>query len=285
VNLAGFVLDVTDESFEDEVVARSYEVPVVVDFWAAWCGPCRILGPVLERLTSEANGKFVLAKVDVDRSPRHAQAFGVRGIPTVIAFRNGQAVREFSGALPESAVREFLRNVVPSEADAIVQQAEAVRGTDPSRAEALYREALALEPENAGAVVGLAELLAERGDLDAASKLVGSIGAMGPFAQRISRLQSEIQLGALRPKASEEELRRRIAGTPDSGPLLLELGKLLAAEKRFPEALEALLQAAAADRKLAEGEAKEVMVEIFHAIGVRSPLADEYRTKLTRLLY
>jgi putative thioredoxin len=285
VNLAGFVRDVTDDDFEEEVIARSYEVPVVVDFWAAWCGPCRILGPVLERLANEANGKFVLAKIDVDRSPRHAQAFGVRGIPTVIAFRNGERVGEFSGAIPEPSVRDFLRSIVPSEADALVLQAEAVRGTDRAKAEALYRDALSREPENPAAAIGLAEILVERREFEEASKLVGSILATGPLADRVARLQSEIKLRALRPKATEEELRRRIAEASERAPLLLELGKLLASEERFSDALEALLQAAAADRKLAEGEVKDLMVEIFHAIGVRSPLADEYRTKLTRLLY
>jgi putative thioredoxin len=276
---------VTDDDFEEEVIARSHEVPVVVDFWAAWCGPCRILGPVLERLTHEANGKFVLAKLDVDRSPRHAQAFGVRGIPTVIAFRNGERVGEFSGAIPEPSVREFLRSVVPSEADALVQQAEAVRITDAAKAEALYRDALSREAENPAAAIGLGEILVERREFEEASKLVGSLIATGPLAERVTRLQSEIKLGALRPKATEEELRLRIAESSEPARPLLELGKLLASEERFPDALEALLQAAAADRKLAEEEVKDLMVEIFHAIGVRNPLADEYRTKLTRLLY
>jgi len=285
VSLASWIREIGDDDFQKEVIERSHEVPVVVDFWAAWCGPCRILGPVLERLANEAQGKFVLAKIDVDRAPRHAQAFGVRAIPTVIAFRKGKLVAEFSGALPEESVREFLAKVMPSEADAIVERAEGLRKKDPEAAEALYREALSAEASHPGAVVGLAEILVARGETGEAQTLAGPLVPAGPLADRIARLQSELKLLESKPESSESDLRKRIAGSDGPAPLLLELGKLLAAEKRYPEALEALLKAAQSERKLAEGEAKDLMVEIFHAVGVRTPLADEYRTKLTRLLY
>jgi len=280
-----WIKDITDEDFEKEVVDRSHEVPVLVDFWAAWCGPCRVLGPTLERLANEAQGKFVLAKLDVDRSPRHAQAFGVRGIPTVIAFRDGKLVAEFSGALPEESVREFLRKVMPSPADGLFDRAEKLRSKDPEKAEAIYREALSAEPGHPGAAVGLAEILVARGETAEASSLVAPLIPAGPLVDRVAQLQSEIRLRDRKPEISESELKTRISQSATPGPLLLDLGKLLAAEKRYPEALEVLLQAARADRKLAEGEAKELMVEIFHAVGVRSPLADDYRAKLTRLLY
>ncbi|HJS74881.1 MAG TPA: tetratricopeptide repeat protein [Vicinamibacteria bacterium] len=280
-----FVKEITDDEFETEVVQRSREVPVLVDFWAAWCGPCRVLGPTLERLANEGNGRFVLAKIDVDRFPRHAQAFGVRGIPTVIAFRDGKLVGEFSGALPEEGVREFLKKVLPSAADDLAARAEDLRSTDPAAAEALYREALASEADHAGAAVGLAEILAGKGETAEAARLVNRIPASGSLSDRIAQLQSELAFSEQKPQIPESELRKRITESPRPGPLLVELGKLLAAEKRFPEALEVLFQAAQSNRTLAEGEAKELMVSIFHAIGVRSPLADEYRTKLTRLLY
>ena len=277
--------DVTDDDFQKEVVDRSHEVPVLVDFWAAWCGPCRVLGPTLERLANEAQGKFVLAKIDIDRSPRHAQAFGVKGIPTVIAFRDGKLIAEFSGALPEESVREFLRKVMPSPADGLFSRAEKLRSTEPEKAEALYREALSAEPGHPGAAVGLAEILVARGETVEAAALVDPLVPAGPLVDRAAQLQSEIKLRNRKPEMSESELRSQIAESTEPGPLLLELGNLLASEKRYPEALEVLLQAARADRKLAEGEAKSLMLEIFHAVGVRSPLADDYRTLLTRLLY
>lgn len=280
-----WIREITDEEFQKEVVDRSHQVPVVVDFWAAWCGPCRMLGPILERLANEAKGQFVLAKIDVDRSPRYAQAFGVRGVPTVIAFRNGAIAAEFSGALPEESVREFLGRIVPSEADAIVVRADARRKEDVSAAEALYREALSADPSHSGAVVGLAELLVGRGEISEASALVSGLLPAGPLAERIAQLQAEIKFREVRPEACESELRKKIAESSEPGPSLLDLGRLLAAEIRYSEALEALLKAAQSDRNLAEGEAKDLMVEIFHVIGVRSPLADEYRTRLTRVLY
>ncbi len=283
-----FVKDITDDEFQKEVVDRSRRVPVVVDFWAAWCGPCRVLGPTLERLANEAQGKFVLAKIDVDRSPRHAQAFGVRGIPTVIGFRDGKLVAEFSGALPEESVREFLRKVIPSAADDLSARADELRSEDPAEAEALYREALSNEAGHPRASVGLAEILAGRGETTESSALVNALPAAGPLADRVAKVQSSIRLASNKPGIGESELRRRIAESADlstRGPLLLDLGRLLAAEKRFAEALEVLLQTASANRALAEGDAKELMVAIFHAIGLRSPLADEYRTKLSRLLY
>jgi putative thioredoxin len=244
-----------------------------------------VLGPTLERLANEAQGKFLLAKIDVDRSPRHAQAFGIRGIPAVMAFRDGQIVAEFSGALPEDAVREFLRKVLPSAADNLVAQAERVKSEKPAAAEALYRQALAADAGHSGAAVGLAEILAEREETAEAAKLVNPLAANGPLADRIAQLQSQIAFLERKPRIPESELRKRIDESPDPAPLLVELGRLLAAEKRFPEALQVLLQAAGTNRALAEGEVKDLMVSIFHAVGVRSPLADEYRTQLSRLLY
>ena len=117
------VIDVTDQTFATDVIERSKTVPVVVDFWAAWCGPCRMLGPILENLANEFNGDFILAKVDVDGNPQTAMEFRVQGIPAVKAFRNGNVVSEFTGAQPEPQVRQFLEGLRPSEVDLLAKQA------------------------------------------------------------------------------------------------------------------------------------------------------------------
>ena len=141
-----WIADVVEENFEREVIERSRERPVVVDFWAEWCEPCRSLGPVLEKLAEEAGGEFLLAKVEVDRAPNLAAAYRIQGIPAVKAFRDGRPVLEFVGALPETKVREFLARLRPSLADGLTREAAGQEGSDPQAAEAAYRRALAEEP-------------------------------------------------------------------------------------------------------------------------------------------
>ena len=151
-------IDVTDATFQTEVIDRSMQVPVVIDLWAEWCGPCRVLGPILEKVVGETAGKVVLVKVDVDANPQVAQAFQVQGIPAVFAMDQGKIVSTFVGAQPEAAVREFVQALLPTEEETAV--ARLVAAGD----EASLRQALELEPGHEGAVVALAELLVGRGD-------------------------------------------------------------------------------------------------------------------------
>jgi len=283
---AEWVIDVIDPTFEKEVLERSHELPVVVDFWAEWCGPCKVLGPTLEKLAAEYDGKFLLAKVDTEQAQQLAQVFGIRSIPTVIAFKNGKPVSQFSGAIPEDAVREFLARLTPSDLDVKVERADELRADDLDQAVALYREVIEEAPEHDGARVGLAEALLAQGEEDETRAIVDSLWPpSGAQAERIEHLRSELSLHGLRPEVTEDELRRELEENPDQGSVLLQLGQLLASEKRYAEALESLLRAAELDRKLAKGKAKTMMVDIFHVIGVRSELADDFRTKLSRLLY
>jgi putative thioredoxin len=163
------VVEASEATFESAVIAPSFEAPVVVDFWAEWCGPCRVLGPVLERLADESSGAWRLVKVDVDANPALAAAFGVQGIPAVHAFKDGRKVAEFVGALPEAQVRAWLARLGPTEGDlAFDQGVEAERAGDLEAAAAAYRRGLALEPAHAGARGALerVELRLRSGDLD-----------------------------------------------------------------------------------------------------------------------
>lgn len=162
-------IDVTDATFQTDVIERSLTTPVVVDLWATWCGPCQTLGPILDKVVGETNGQVVLVKVDVDQNPGISQAFRVQSIPMVVAFANGQPVDAFMGAQPEHEVRQFVERLVPTEVETAL--AALVRAGD----EASLRQALELDPGNEDAIVALAELLVERGDNDEALALLGRI--------------------------------------------------------------------------------------------------------------
>jgi len=166
------VLDVTDATFKEEVIDRSHQVPVVVDLWAAWCGPCRTLGPIIEKVVGETNGAVALAKVDVDANPEISQAFRVQSIPAVFAIHEGQVVDTFVGALPEHAVREFVEKLAPgaSQVDQLVSAGD----------EASLREALTSDPQNEEAAVALADLLRQSDRLDEAESV------LTPFANQVA---------------------------------------------------------------------------------------------------
>ena len=162
-------LDVTDATFQAEVVDRSFQVPVVVDLWAEWCGPCRTLGPIIESVVAATAGKVVLAKVDTDKNPAVAQAFQVQSIPAVYALKNGEVVNGFVGAQPEHMVKAFVDSLLPSEGELTVAALlkEATEGA--------FRAVLELEPGNEDAIVGLAELLVARGENEQALQFLGRI--------------------------------------------------------------------------------------------------------------
>jgi len=268
------------------VLERSRGVPVVVDFWAPWCGPCRALGPLLEQMAAEADGEFVLAKVNVDENPGVAGQFGVSGIPAVFAIRDGKVVDEFAGLLPEPELRQFLARLAPSEADLLVATAAGAEGSDPAAADAGYRAVLKADPRHEAARVGLARVLlrGEGREAEAADLLRGI--EVGDHAREADRLRRVLKLReAAHSDADLAAARSATATAPDSAEGYLRLGAVQAARGAYTEALETLLAAAERDKPLARGPVRELMVDIFNVIGVRSPEADAYRARLQSLLY
>lgn len=283
---SAWVLEVSEADFEREVIERSRERPVVVDFWAPWCGPCRMLGPVLEKLASERNGDVILAKINIDEAQHLAAHFGVEAIPAVKAFRDGRPVLEFVGLLPEDQLREFFDRISPTEADRLVEQAKSLEADQPAAAEPLYRRALEQKRDHTAALFGLVRVLMAQGKEEEAADLLTRVVAEGEEREEAERLEAMLFLRQqARDFGNEASLRRKQAANPENAQVSFELGTVLAAAGKYVEALQQLLKAAERDRKLAESRVKEIMVKIFHIIGVRSPTADEYRDKLVRLLY
>jgi putative thioredoxin len=280
-----WVVDVAEADFQREVVERSRQVPVVVDFWAPWCGPCRMLGPLLERLAEERAGAFVLAKVNTEAAPRLAYEFGIDAIPAVKAFRDGRVVLSFTGLLPEPQLREFLDRICPSESDRLATQAAAAEVKQPEDAERIFRRVLDKEPNHTGALVGLARIMLARGRDDEAEELLGRAGLGADHQEEIDKLTAILVLRRLASEfGTEEAAHQRLAREPENAAYLYQLGVVLAATGRHNDALKLLLLAGEKNPKLAT-KVKEAMVQVFQAIGVRNPLADEYRAKLSRLLY
>jgi putative thioredoxin len=283
---SAYVFNVGDADFEQQVLERSRSKPVLVDFWAPWCQPCLLLGPMLEKVIDEQGGAVLLAKVNVDEAPNLAGSWGIEGIPAVKAFRDGKLVGEFVGLYPEESLREFVASILPTEADRLAKKAGELETTNAAEAEAIYRRILEQGPEHKAALVGLARLLLARGDQDEAEKLLARATPAGDLAPEVERLQAVATLAPLaRDLGDEAAARARLAAEPDNSRHKYELGCVLAAAGQYPEALETLLAAAEQDRELARGPVKEAMVKIFQAAGPRSALADDYRKRLTRLLY
>ncbi len=182
------MVDVTDATFEQEILLRSSEVPVVVDLWAPWCGPCQTLGPIIEKVVEETDGAVALAKVNVDENPAISGSFRVQSIPAVFALRDGKIVDQFIGALPEDAVREFVAKLAPAPSEADVLVAEGVQ----AEAEEPLRKALELQPDHAGAISALAGMLIARGASDEAISLLGRI----PETPQIRLLLAEARLAS-----------------------------------------------------------------------------------------
>ena len=278
------VVDVTAESFQTEVLDRSHTIPVVVDFWAEWCGPCRKLGPVLESLAEQSGGAWTLAKIDTDQERELAGSFSIRGIPAVKAFVKGEVVAEFTGVQGEGWLREWLAGLSPSEADCYAEAAAmALAAGDLDAAQAQVQAALGSNATHGGALVVAAELCVERGELDVARDALSrlSAGDRDRYAADIARLQTRIQSGG----RSAEAWMTALAEDPDSRDLQWGAAHAWAAEGQHEEALKLLLAIVRADRSYREDGARVAMLALFQEIGDRTALAKKYRRKLEMTLF
>lgn len=284
--MSAWIVDVGDEDFEREVLARSDQVPVVVDFWAPWCQPCRQLGPILERLAEEHAGAFVLARVNTEEAPGLAQAFQIRSIPAVKAIRERGLVGAFEGAQPESVVRRFLASILPTEADRLATEGDArAAAGDAAGAAERWDAALVLDPRQTGALLGRARQREAEGDAAGALALLERIDPGTRASAEAERLAAGIRTRLAAGGADEAELRGRIEAGPDELAARLALGRLQAAEGRHAEALETLLEAVRRDPSYQDGAARLAMLDEFTTLGADHPLTLEYRSALARVLF
>lgn len=271
------VIDVTESSFATQVLDESLERPVVVDFWAAWCGPCKILGPSLERLAADDAGRWLLAKLDVDQNPALAAQFGVQGIPTVIAFRDGQPVNRFTGALPEAQVRTFIDSVLPTELDIAAADADAAldRG-DIAAAESGFRSVLEQEPSHEVAGIGLATILMDRDDPDAALDVLSRLAK----SEEVRRMEAAARLwGGVGDIAALTQ-----AAESGSEHDRLKLARALSVNGDTADAMQIFVDLVGERGDTAE-DARAALLDLFEVLGQDHPQVGTFRRKLASALF
>jgi len=284
------VIDVTTETFERDVIERSAELPVVVDFWAPWCGPCRQLAPLLDKMVAEFPGRFVLAKVNVDENPEIAGALGAQSIPFVVAVRDRALVDQFVGLLPEAALREWITRLLPSPAEEHVQKGMAIEAKDPLAAEKHYREALDLIPEHDPGrdtvrIMQARALAAQQRD-DEAANILKELEARGFLEPEAEKIKAQLEVRAAAAEAGGlEQARRHAAEAPDDFSRQLQLADALAVAGKFEEAMQTCMAVIQKDRAGHGEEAKTTMVRIFSMLPAGSELVSAYRRKLATAMY
>jgi putative thioredoxin len=286
MNAPSYIVDIDETNAQQLLIEESMTRPVVVDFWADWCGPCKQLMPILEKLAGEYQGAFLLAKVNADEQQMLAQQLGVRSLPTVMVIKEGQPVDGFSGAQPESAVREMLDKHLPSpQAGALAEAEQLLAEGDFPAALALYRSAWEESGQKLEMTLAYAGALVTANRLDEADTLLQGVRLADQDA-RYEQLVAQIELGREAARSPEvEALEASMAANPDDHAIRIQLAIQLSQVAQYREALEHLLTVLRADRDFNNGEARKVFLDTLATIGKGDPLAAEYQRKLFSLMY
>jgi putative thioredoxin len=280
-----YIIDVTRENFA-EVMQASFQVPVLLDFWASWCQPCHALMPVLAALAEEYQGRFLLGKLNTEEQQEIAAHFGIRSIPTVKLFRDGQPVDEFTGALPDSAVREFLDRHLPRESDARVAEArERLHAGDAEGAVELLTEALNSDPDDARITLALAGAQAAGGDVAAAEATLDSLPPDEQVKPEVASLRSHLYFANEAAGAPEEsELEARLAANADDSEARLQMALRKVIGQDYDAAMELLLQLMQKDRAFGDDAGRNVLLKVFELLG-DDPRVSQYRRRMASLLH
>ncbi|MFO7580945.1 thioredoxin [Guyparkeria sp.] len=281
------VFSVATPEFADKVLDASRETPVLVDFWAEWCGPCRQLMPLLSEVVESMNGQVKLAKVNTEEEQELAQQFGVRSLPTVMMFVGGRPVDQFQGALPEGQIREFIGRHVLSEIDKLRREAQQVRAAGAmDQAMDLLKQANQQEPGNVEVLLDIADLIAEQGDLDQAWEILESLPVDAATRDDVKAFKARIGMArSAQSGPPEDELRARIEKDPKDCEAREALAAKLAMRNDIEGALEQYYQMMLRDRAYNDEAGRRGMVDLFEMLGGEHPLTRQYRRKMFGLLH
>lgn len=275
------IIDVTEATFDRDVIQKSFETPVVVDFWAAWCGPCRMLGPLLERLAAEPGSNFILAKVDVDSNQRLSMQFGIQGIPAVKAFKDGRVINEFVGAQPEPRVRDFLRRVAPNESELSLEMANRLLADRKwEKAEERFSQLISENGPSPDARLGLAKALIGQGKAARAKSHLDDlldVPALMRSAETLLPLVDYLKLVEGRDSDADLEMTPIEAQYRQSARLFGQ-GKLA-------PALDGLLDVLRHNKDYKQGKVRQVMLAVFEFLGSGDPLTNAYRQEMASILF
>ncbi|MEG3640386.1 tetratricopeptide repeat protein [Magnetococcus sp. PR-3] len=279
-----WVMNVDLNNFNQLVIEQSHRVPVLVDFWAPWCGPCRSLGPILEKLATQMDGRFMLAKINSDENPQLGQQFGVKGIPACKLIIDGAIADEFTGAMPESGIRQFLDKAIPSMADKLAAQANLFeqRG-DLHAAKELFLKGVESQADHTDSLIGLARLALDQGNAEEAQALMNRLTPAGLNSAGAKALQSKMVFQDTNHDL--EALRRSVDENPEDLEHRIALGQALIGQEQYEEGLDQLLFAIKQDRHYREDHARKLVLNVFEMLGQTHPITSAYRSKLSQVLF
>lgn len=295
LNKDSVIIEVITENFMSDVIERSKETPVIVDFWAPWCEPCKQLTPVIEKIIKEKNGNVILAKMNIDESPEVAQQLKIQSIPAVMAFNDGQPVDGFIGVQPEKNIIEFINKISSlknssSIEENIIAGKKYIDDGDIETAALVFSEILKIEPENISAKSMLARCLLRSDQIDEAEDIINNLPPNSESNQDFVSVRSEVEVfknAKNNPISNEQEdeLRRDIDKNPKNHQIRLDLAKLLLAKGENENAISELLKIIEFDPKWNDGEARKQLIEIFNILGNEDILVIEGRKKLSSMLF